>query len=172
MQKQLVRDDLIFHSAYGLCKVSEIIKENRSGEEILCYVIVPKVSSRSSVRFIVPVSTMEISSFHTLISPEEANEIIEYIKKGIDDPSFKETGENHPWNLAKELLYLSGSKADIKDQKKRQTVKRSVKGLVEELALVSKTTFEEMAVKIQKYLGNISTINTIILQALELEYRK
>ncbi|MBI4388232.1 MAG: hypothetical protein HY582_04245 [Candidatus Omnitrophica bacterium] len=176
VEEKIVRDDLMYHSAHGLCRVNELIKENRSGKEVLCYALVPKVATRNKVRFVVADSDLGISGFHPLVSVKEADEILEYLKAG-DITAIPGNGEpkvasrfaqeNHPWKLAEELLSFSNAGVEIKDKRKRQVLERSIKGLVEELALVFQITLKETATKIRKCLGSLSGISPLILGALE-----
>lgn len=57
-------------------------------------------------------------------------------------------------------------KFEAKDQRKRQKLEQSAKGLVGELAFVLKMTLKETASRIQKSLGNASKINRSVLVAL------
>ena len=176
MQEKIVRGDLMFHSAHGVCRVNDLIKEDCSGKEVLSYSLVPKMATRMKVRFVIADSDLEISGFHHLVSIKEANEILEYLKAGdvttaqsadkleIDDRSIQ---ENHPWSLAKGILSSSYQELNVRDQRKRQVLSRAAKGLVEELAFVFKITFKEAAVKIRKCLAGISRVNPLVLSALE-----
>ena len=134
------------------------------------------------VRFVISESDMEVSGFHPLISQEEANKILAYLKAGdisagppdkypkSASPSPVEH-ENHPWGLAKGILTFSQHEPEIRDQKKRQILERSARGLVGEFALVFKATVKESSAQILKSLGR-SKINPAVLDALEEAGRK
>lgn len=175
IQEKIVRDDLLYHSAHGLCQVNEVIKEKRAGKEVFCYSIVPKATAKMRVRFIIADSDMETSGFHPPISTKEANEILKYLKAQDAADSSENASkaarypiqENHPWSLAKGILSFSCEDSEIKDQRKLQMLRRFAKGLVEELAFVLKISLKEMAMRIRKCLGSISKINPLVLDALE-----
>lgn len=176
IQEKIVRDTLLYHSAHGLCRVDELIREMRSGKEVLSYALVPKLATKMKVRFVVSDLDMEMSGFHPLVSVKEANEILEYLKAGeietalpakIPQSDDHSAQENHPWNLAKGILSLSSQNFEIKDQRKRQILRRFAKGLVGEFAFVFKMTLKETSLKIRKSLGGISKINPLVLDALE-----
>ena len=59
-------------------------------------------------------------------------------------------------------------KFEAKDQRKRQALERSAKGLVGELSCVFKLTLKKTADRIQKNLGRASRINPSVLSALSL----
>ena len=174
-QEEIVQGDLLYHAVHGLCRVSEIVKRNQSGKETLCYSLVPKVGNKMKVRFIIAVAGMEDSGFHGLISVKQANEILDYLKSGDSaaipsgvEPKepFSAVPENQTWDLAHMIWSFSHNHLEVKDQKKRQQLERSVKGLVGELAFVFKMTLKEAAARIQKSLGNVSKINPAVLLAL------
>lgn len=175
IREKLVRDGLMYHSAHGLCRIDRIMKESREGKEVLCYALVPKTYSRMKVRFVIADADIEASGFHPLISPAEANKILDYLKAGDMAADFKditpEAGlafelSSHPWGLAKGILTFSRHTPEIKDQKKRQTLERFARGLVEEFAIVFKTTTKESSTQILRSLGNRAKINPLVLVAL------
>lgn len=171
-QEQIIQGDLLFHAVHGLCRVNEIMKQSESGEKVVCYSLVPKVVERMKVRFIITAGNMEASGFHLLVSLKEANEILQYLKAGNTGARLKLEAvsslsqENQIWVLAKALLSFAHDNWDAKDKRTRQMLDRSAKGLVGELAFVFKMTLEEMAEKIRKSLGEVSTINPLVLGAL------
>ncbi len=176
IQEKIVLGDLLYHSAHGLCRVNELIKENHTDKKVLRYALVPKVATRMRARFVIESPSMQASGFHHLVSVNEANEILEYLAAGETEviPSGSEakaerhsTQENHPWNLAKEILSSCGQDFEAKNKRKLQALERSVKGLVGEFAFVFKITAKETAVKIRKCLRGISKINPLVLSMLE-----
>ncbi len=176
IQEKIVRDDLLYHSAHGLCRVNELIKENRSGKEVLCYSLVPKTATKMKVRFVIADYDMEASGFHPLVSLKEANKIMKYLRAGDvtatglnnePEPVSHFAQENHPWVLARGILAFSHQGPEVKDQRKRQALERSAKGLVGELAFVFKITLKETAIRIRKCLNGTSRVNPLVLDALE-----
>ena len=161
--KKIVEGNLLYHAAHGLCWVNGVITEDQSGKKVPCYSLIPKVMNQMKTRFIIGVADIEGSGFHAIISPKEANRLLRYLKIG----NSKAIQQNQTWLLAQNILSCAYDKSKVKDQRKRQIVERSVKGLVGELAFVFKMTLKETAEKIQKQLGTISRINPLVLAALE-----
>ena len=176
IQKKTVEGDLLYHAIHGLCRVDKIIKQKQSGQEVLSYSLVPKMANVMKVRFIITVAGLQASGFHVLVSLKEANKILDYLKTGkaavipaAVDPktaSYSFSEQSQAWDLAQAILSFSHDKFEAKDQRKRQRLELSAKGLVGELALVFRTTLKEAADIIQKNLGNPSKINPLVLTAL------
>ena len=162
-QKGILQGDLLYHAMHGLCRVDGIVRESQSGREVLTYSLVPKTPNRMKVRFVVPAVDIEASGFHALVSLKGANEILEYLRAG-DLGAARE--EDQTWKLAKAVLSSSQDSPEVKDVRKRQTLERSAKGLVRELAFVLKMTLKETAASVQKSLGNASKISPMVLAAL------
>jgi hypothetical protein len=176
IQEKIVRHDLLYHSAHGLCRVNELIKENHSGKEVLRYSLVPRLATKMKVRFVIQESDMEASGFHPLVPLKEANKILGYLKAGDATAGpfgggAQDTGRSmkkgRAWCLAQEILASSHQHWDPKDKKARQLVEHSVKGLVGELACVFKLTLQETAARIRQCLGGAAKINPWVLDALE-----
>ena len=168
MRDKIAEGDLLYHPVHGLCRMNRIIKQNRSGKDVRCYSLVPKIISKMKERFIIAVTGIETSGFHRLISLKEANDILAYLKTGKSTAaparvapkagsSFFE--QNQTWSLAQAVLTFSRDEFAPKDQRKRQMLERSVKGLVGELAFVFKMTLKETVTKLLKSLENTSKIN-------------
>ena len=175
VQEEKVRGDLLYHAVHGLCRVDEIIQENQSGREVSCYSLVPKAASQMKTRFIIATADVETSGFHALVSRKEANKILDYLKAGDKKTTLPTitpktassfAWQNQTWGLARAILSFSHEKFEAQDQRKRQLLERSAKGLVGELALVFKITLKETAARVQKSLGNTSKINPSVLVAL------
>ena len=167
--------DLLYHAVHGACRVVEVDKQKQSGKQALYYSLVPKVASQMKARFIVEAAGMEASGFHAFVSLKEANKILDYLKDGDKKPapsaaghkgsvSFSEQGQT--WGFARTILSSSHEKFEAKDQRKRQLLARSAKGLVGELAFVFKISLKETAAKIQKSLGPAPKINLSVLAAI------
>lgn len=147
----------------------------RQGKEVLSYALVPKVSNKMKIRFVITGAGMGTSGFHTLVSVKEANEILEYLKAGdsaaipadvAPQAASSVAQSRQTWEQAQVILSFSDDKSEAKDQRKRQLLERSVKGLVGELASVFKITLKEAIAKVQKSLGNASKVNPLVLMAL------
>lgn len=160
MKKPIIKDDLLFHSVHGLCRVASINRAAPPTEA--SYSLLPIPTNRAKVRFTIPLSSLENSGFSKLISVREAHAILEYFKTGEK----KDSECSHAWMLAEMLRAESFSKDPAKDARKRQRLEQSVKGLAGELAFVLKFNPKEMAEKIRKNLGTISSINPLVLTVL------
>jgi len=146
--------------------VAEIAKQSQSGRETLRYSLVPKVATKMKVRFIIADADMKTSGFHILISPKDANQILEYLENGDIVASSSSGPENEAWDLAKAILSFSRENLEVKDQRKRQLLERSARGLVRELAFAFKMTLKETAARVRKSLGDTPKINPSVLLAL------
>jgi len=175
MPEEIVEGALLYHAVHGLCRMDKIIKQNQSGKEVLYYSLVPKTADKTKTRFIINAADMKASGFHVLVSLKEANKILEYLKAGniAATPSGAApktvssfAQQNQTWSLAQGILSFSHDKFEAKDQRKRQMLERSARGLVGELAFVFKITLKETAARVQKSLGNTSKINPSVLVAL------
>lgn len=176
LREAIAKGDLLYHAVHGLCRMDRVIKQYHPGKgEILCYSLVPKATSRMKERFIVAMDDIEAAGFHLLISVKEANKILKYLKDGdssavpsdvVLNAQTSLAEPNQTWGLAQVILTSSCDKFEIKDQRKRQALERSAKGLVGELAFVFKTTPKEIAAMVQKSLGSVSKINRSVLVAL------
>jgi len=160
--KAIARNGLLFHPAHGLCRVDRMTEQNRAGTKIPCYSLVPKTKSKMKVRFIVAVSEADASGFHKVMSPKEGAKLLDYLKAG--DPSAEQT--NPTWILAQNILAFSTDKLKTTDQRKRQLLEHSVKGLVGELSCTFKLSLEETAARIEKSLAKISKADSLVLASL------
>ena len=163
-QEKITEGDLLYHAVHGLCRMDKVIKQNHSGKKGLCYSLVPKVTNKMKMRFVIDVEDIEASGFHTLVSLKEANRILDYLRAG--DGAANPPVPNETWNLAQAILSFSHDKIEAKDQRKRQMLARSVKGLLGELAFVLKITLKETAARIQKCLGSTAKISPLVVAAL------
>ena len=174
---KIARGGLVYHAVHGLCRLERMIKQEQSGgKEVLCYSLVPKIAQRMKSRFIIAVADIKASGFHALVSPQGANDILQYLKAGDSaalpanvSPEIISTfvQPNQTWSLAQVLLSSSQDKFEAKDQRKRQMLQRSAKGLVGELAFVLNITVKETVARIRKSLGNALKINPSVLIALD-----
>ncbi len=174
MPEKIVQGDLLYHSVHGLCRVNEVIKQNSSSKDV-SYSIVPKLPTHMKVRFVVSKNDIPVSGFHSPVSLKEANEILEFLKSGdkavnaaIADRKTAApiVQENETWALAKAILTCAQDKSDAKDQRKRQMLERSARGLVRELAFVMAITVKETVTRIRRSLAHTSKINPLVLAAL------
>jgi hypothetical protein len=171
-KEKIVNGDLLFHSVHGLCRVERVTPPSSSDRGGPSYSLVPKIAAKMKSRFVISASDMEVSGFHGLVSPKEANKILRYLKvgngKSRTESDASSTPQVHAWDLAQGLLTFAHDKFEAKDQRKRQALERSAKGLVGELACVFKLTLKKTSDRIQKNLGRGSRINPSVLSALTL----
>ncbi|HOW88081.1 MAG TPA: hypothetical protein PKV84_05455 [Candidatus Omnitrophota bacterium] len=171
-KEKIMNGDLLFHPVHGLCRVDRITPSSSSDHRGPSYSLVPKIAARMKSRFIISAADMEVSGFHGLVSPKEANKILHYLKagngKGRPAAETPSSPQAQAWNLAHGLLSLAYDKFEAKDQKKRQALEHSAKGLVGELSCVFKWTLKETACRIRKSMGRTSRINPSVLSALTL----
>lgn len=156
----ILKDDLLFHSVHGLCRVQGVTLATRSEET--SYALLPVSTNRAKVRFVIPQSSMENSGFRKLMTRKEAQAILDYFKSKTKKDS--ECGQC--WMMAATIVAESGSKDFLKDARRRQAVERAVKGLCAELAFVLDATVSEIAGRIQKNLGPVASIHPLVLAAL------
>jgi hypothetical protein len=174
MKKEKIENGhLLYHPIHGLCRVERVTRPSPPTQGGLSYSLVPKVASKMKSRFVISAADLEISGFHGLVSPREANKILHYLKAG-NGKSHPETDgssshlQDQAWGLARALQTFAYDKFEAKDQRKRQALERSAKGLVGELSCVFKTTLKKAADKVLKNLGPASKINPSVLSALAL----
>lgn len=161
--QKVIPGDLFFHAVHGLCRLDRKVEQERMGKKVLCYSMVPRKVNKMKVRFVVAATDMDIAGFHKLITVREANEILKHLKDGDE----KALQKNQTWVLAQNILTFSADKLRTRDQRKRQKLELSVRGLVGEFAFVFKTSLKEAADKIQKSLGQVSKTDPLVLAALE-----
>jgi len=88
---------------------------------------------------------------------------LSYLKDGKSGT----TQTDPAWVLAHNILSFSADKLKTRDQRKRQLLEHSIKGLVGELSCVFKTHAKGAADKLRKSLGSNSKINPLVLTAFE-----
>jgi len=130
---------------------------------MLCYSLVPKTTSKMKVRFLVPASDLKTSGFHKVISIKDAKKILDYLRTGKD----KVEQSDQTWTLARNILSFSKNKVNTRDQRKRQQLEHSVKGLVGELAYVLQMSFKKTALLIGKNLARVAQIDPLVFGALD-----
>ncbi len=160
MSKKILKNEFLFHSVHGLCRVAAV-KHAAPSTESSCS-LTPVPQSRSRSRFTVPLDLLESSGFNRMISPKDALAILNYLKTGKKDKS----AQGNAWNLAVTLRTESRSKEIIKDKRKGQQLSQLVRSLTNEMAIVMQSTYEEARIKIQENLAPDSDINPVILSAL------
>lgn len=174
-QPKIVQGDLLYHAVHGLCKVDKVTKEKQNGKDVFMYALVPKVANRMKMRFTIAAPDLEVSGFHTVVSLKEANKILDYLKAGdtaavpaksVPRPVAAFAQPVETWDLAQTILSFAREKFEAKDQRKRQMLERSAKGLIGELAFVFKSSLKETAEKVQNSLGKPSKVNPSVLMAL------
>jgi hypothetical protein len=171
-KEKIVNGDLLYHPIHGLCRVERVTPPSPSNQAGLSYSLVPKVATRMKSRFVISATDLEVSGFHGLVSPKEANKILHYLKAGNSKNRLGTVvSSNLPdqaWGLARALQTFAYDKFEAKDQRKRQALERSAKGLVGELSCVFKLTLKKAADRVLKNLGHTSRINPSVLSALAL----
>ena len=171
-KEKIVNGDLLYHPVHGLCRVERVTQPSSSGQEGLSYSLVPRVVAKMKSRFVISAKDLEISGFHGLVSPREANKILHYLKagngKGHPGTDSTATLQDQAWGLARALQTFAYDKFEAKDQRKRQALERSAKGLVGELSCVFKLTLKKTADRVLKNMGRPSRINPSVLSALAL----
>lgn len=160
--KKISTGDYLYHPVHGMCRIDRLIQRNQSGKKELSYSLVPKIMRELKVRFVIAADQIEASGFHDLLTTEEANRILDYLKAG--DGSAPQTHQT--WLLAQNILNFSFGKFPPQEQKKRQTLEYSAKGLVGELACVFDISLKEAAEIIKKSLGKIPKSNQSVLAVL------
>ena len=175
MTEKISQGELLYHPVHGLCRVKGIIRQSELSKEGLYYSLVPRLSNQMKVRFVVAIDEIEISGFHLPVTLKEANEILEYLKTGRatgnrlsaepDEPS-PLIQDTQTWALARAIFSFSHDRPEAKDQRKRQMLDRSAKGLVRELAFVLGITVKETVAKVRRNLESTSKINRPVLAAL------
>lgn len=168
-KEKIANGDLLYHPIHGLCRVERV---TRSVPQGMSYSLVPKVATKMKARFVISAEDLAVSGFHKLVSPKEAHKILSYLKSGASK-KHPETGtsphlQDQAWGLARALQTFAYDKFEAKDQRKRQALERSAKGLVGELSYVFKLTLKKTAARILKNLGPTSRINPSVLSALAL----
>lgn len=156
-KRKIIKDDLLFHSVHGLCRVDRITQSAPDRE--LSYILFPVSRNKAKVRFVIPEGSLEDSGFGLLISNKEAYAILEYFKRG----GGKASGRSQAWQQAALIWFESCRKESVRDSRRRQRVDRAVRGLAGELAVVLKMTSKEIIETIKKSLGQISHINPLVL---------
>lgn len=171
-KEKIVRGDLLYHPIHGLCRVERVTRPVQPGQNGLSYSLVPKIATKMKSRFVISAADLEVSGFHDLVTPREANKILNHLKAGIGKGHPKTASSSNPqdqaWGLARTLQTFAYDKFEAKDQRKRQALERSVKGLVGELSCAFKIPLKKTADRILKNLCHTSRINPSVLSALTL----
>lgn len=160
MSKKILKSELMFHGAHGLCRVTELTKKTATTSATCS--LRSMSQSRSKARFTVPVDMLEAAGFNKLVSAKEAAAILDYFKTG-DKKEFK---QGHAWTVAIMLREESCSKVPMKDKLKARKLGVLVRSLVSELAIALQLTFDETIFKIKENLETVSKINPLILASL------
>lgn len=174
-QKEIAVGDLLYHAVHGLCRVDRRLEEDHSGKKVTCFALVQKIPSKMRTRFVISADGMEASGFHPLASPKEANRILDYLKAGdvaaippgVPKAASSIEPQKQTWGLAQVILSISYDKFEGRDQRKRQALERSAKGLVGEFAFVFKSSVKEAAAMLQQSLKKNAKINPSVFVALE-----
>ncbi len=158
----LAPQDLLYHPAHGLCRVDRVTVQERSGKKVACYSLVPRIATKMKVRFVIAEPDLEVSGFHRVISVTEARKILAYLRTG--DNSASQTDQT--WALARNILSFTKDKLNPRDQRKRQLLEHSVRGLVGEFSCVLEISLKEAVRKIEQSLGSNTTIHPLLHASL------
>jgi len=159
MANEILKGDVLFHSAHGLCRVSAVASAK---EPDGCrYTLQPVTNSNGSISFMIPESALENSGFKKLITDADGKAILNFFRTG----SGKKPSQDPAWQSAKLIRDESLNRDAVKDIKRRQQLHRAVKGLVSELAFVLNMTAKDVATRIQKDLSQVDNINPSVLTA-------
>ena len=125
------------------------------------------LDSMDFLNFVIALHDLQISGFHSPISEKEAGSILDFLKAGPPDTKTFAYPENQEtWTLAKSLLICCFDKPVGKDQRRRQLLLMSAKGLVCELAFALHISTQEAVALIRKSLERHCTVNPLVLNAL------
>ena len=167
--KLLEAGSLLYHPVHGICRIQSITKEPVAGRLAPFYALVPNVRHRDRSRFVVAAADIETSGFHELVSEAETKKILQYLTSGKADEK-KLTGsyaeDTCTWALAEALLLCARDPMSTKDQRRRQLLDRSVRGLLREFSFVLELTVRDTSLLIQKSLGKSAKINPSVLTVL------
>ncbi len=161
MFKKIRKNDLMFHSVHGLCRVAETPVVGGTAEKN--YSFVPVFRSRSKARFTVSSEFIATAGFNKLVSAKEAAEILIYFKTGEK----KASALTEVWELATLLREEAFSKESLRDKRKAQKVNHSAKRLSNELAIVLQSTVRETADNIKENLEAVAKVSPMVCVALE-----
>ena len=176
MSLDFVAGDLLYHAIHGLCRVSETSKSaDKDGKETVNYTLVPHIAKSGNQRFGFGAHDLQISGFHTLITKEEAQAILDFFRKGrIVDlaeqvklktaPNF--SADVQTWALAQTLLSCAHDNVAAKDLRRRRTLERAAKGLICEIAHVFQIPTREAADQVRKSLECTHKIDPLVLAAI------
>lgn len=161
--KKIASGSFLYHPIHGICRVDRVIQQEHAGKKALTYSLVPKISNRMKMRFVIAAAEMEISGFHDLVSVKEANDILEYLKTGDN----KMVQTRPTWLLAQSILSFCCEDLLVGKQRKLQVLRDSVRGLTGELACVFKVNLKEAVEMIKKNLKAQHLKNVSVIAALE-----
>ena len=167
MAEKISQGDLFYHAVHGMCRVQDLTQEKRNGQQVKYCALVPAASNHMKVRFVIAIEDLQLSGFHSPISEKEASSILDFLKAGPPDTKTFAYPENQEtWTLAKSLLICCFDKPVGKDQRRRQLLLMSAKGLVCELAFALHISTQEAVALIRKSLEKHCTVNPLVLNAL------
>ena len=75
-KEKIANGDLLYHPIHGLCRVERVTRPSSPGQGDLSYSLVPKIAAKMKSRFVISAVDLEISGFHGLVTPREANKIL------------------------------------------------------------------------------------------------
>ena len=153
---------MLYHSTHGLCQIKEVVQQKQMDKDALYYALVPKSTTRMSERFLIPVDHIATSGFHSLVSPQQANAVLDFLKGRNGAPAH----DGPVWGWASDILTFCREMPQAREQRKRQIMQQSLRGLIGELAIVLGISLQEVADKVRKNLEFSFKLNPPILSAL------
>ena len=168
-KEKITNGTLLYHPVHGLCRVERVLPPDPYGPKCPSYSLVPKISAKMKSRFVISAGDLEMSGFHALVSPREANKILLFLKSSRNKKNSRNgLPRDQAWGLAQAIASFAHEKFEAKDQRKRQALEHSAKGLVGELSCVYKYSLKKTADRIIKSLGRVSLVNPSVISALTL----
>jgi len=161
MTKEAIKkEDVLFHPVHGLCRVSDV--KQSFDKERVSYTLLPVNENTRNIRFVFEEDALMASKFNKLISTDEADVMLDYLKGG------KRTvgSESHAWEMVELILEEATTQEPVKDQRRRQRLNQAVAGFAHELALVLQITLKEACNKIQSQLRPEPETSVLVLNAI------
>lgn len=155
---KIKKNDLFFHYIHGLCRVTMISKPYDSQDEKTYTLLPVEKNPNNTTKFHIQESGFPDSCFIKLVSVEEAQSILVFLKNGKE----KKNEITQLWALAKFIYEAAESKDHVKTGPKRLELDRALRALVAQLAFILNLSVKETASRIQENLSAKLDINPYI----------
>jgi hypothetical protein len=162
MKTKVEVGDLLYHSVHGMCRVKQVLKKTGNSAD---YALVPQLTNRTNLRYVVPHESLEESGFRKPVSAEEAEQILSYFRTGKRKEDL--AANRITWAMAENMLTCSKETFQCKDQRTKMTLQKNAFGLVREIASVLNLPLRAAVNLIQKNLRGSSRLNPTVVTALE-----